>query len=257
MVLIERAASRLLARQDGERALTDLRHLGELLQAQAAAGFPVHAQLAWLRRQQADPDGEADEHQQRIDSDRARVQLRTLASAKGLQFPLVFLPLAWRADGGGRKQYLLRFHDAWDRLSVDLGSPARVEHQQRAAREAQEERARLLYVALTRAQQACWVYWVELAGTRAHAEVALGALLERATASALGTSLAERLRPLPRTPPQIAIDDSAVDHAATYHPHAATARARAAQRRRRPRHVAAVVRFTALTRRAATSRVPP
>ena len=229
MTLIERAASRLLARQDGERALTDLRHLGELLQAQAAAGFPAHAQLAWLRRQQADADGSMDEHQQRIDSDRARVQLRTLASAKGLQFPLVFLPLAWRPDGGSRKRRLLRFHDAGDRLSVDLGSPARAAYEQLAAREAQEERARLLYVALTRAQQACWVYWVELVGKRTHAEVALGALLERATAGALGTSLAERLRPLPQTLPQIAIDDSAVDHAVTYHPTAATARARAAQ----------------------------
>ncbi|MHB1283358.1 MAG: UvrD-helicase domain-containing protein, partial [Metallibacterium scheffleri] len=222
MALIERAASRLLARQDGERALTDLRHLGELLQAQAAAGFPAHAQLAWLHRQQADPDGDADEHQQRIDSDRARVQLRTLASAKGLQWPLVFLPLAWRPEAASRRPHLLRFHDADDRLGVDMGTAARPAHRQIAAREAQEERARLLYVALTRAQQACWVYWIAVPGT--HAQSPLAALLARAVAAAPGAALDERLTVLPRRVPQIAIDASAVEYAADYRPAVAVAR---------------------------------
>ncbi|MHB1896398.1 MAG: UvrD-helicase domain-containing protein [Metallibacterium sp.] len=252
MSLIEHAASRLLTRQDGERALTDLRHLGELLQAQAAAGFPAHAQLAWLRRQQADADGSMDEHQQRIDSDRARVQLRTLASAKGLQWPLVFLPLAWRAEGVSRKPHLLRFHDAGDHLSVDLGSPARATHQQLARREAQEERARLLYVALTRAQQACWVYWIGMAGKNTHAQTPLAALLERASADAPGAALDDRLHALPCRVPQIAVDDAALDHDASYRPAAAAAgeRARAAQTPPSAAQPWQQWSFTALTRHA-------
>jgi len=248
MALIERAASRLLARQDGERALTDLRHLGELLQAQAAAGFPAHAQLAWLHRQQADPDGDADEHQQRIDSDRARVQLRTLASAKGLQWPLVFLPLAWRPEAASRRPHLLRFHDADDRLGVDMGTAARPAHRQIAAREAQEERARLLYVALTRAQQACWVYWIAVPGT--HAQSPLAALLARAVAAAPGAALDERLTVLPRRVPQIAIDASAVEYAADYRPAVAVARERAAQTPPPPAPPWQQWSFTALTRHA-------
>ncbi len=248
MALIERAASRLLARQDGERALTDLRHLGELLQAQAAAGFPAHAQLAWLHRQQADPEGDADEHQQRIDSDRARVQLRTLASAKGLQWPLVFLPLAWRPEAAGRRPHLLRFHDADDRLGVDMGTAARPAHRQIAAREAQEERARLLYVALTRAQQACWVYWIAVPGT--HAQSPLAALLARAVAAAPGAALDERLTVLPRRVPQIAIDASAVEYAADYRPAVAVARERAAQTPPPPAPPWQQWSFTALTRHA-------
>ena len=250
MALIEHAASRLLARQDGERALTDLRHLGELLQAQAAAGFPAHAQLAWLHRQQADPDGDADEHQQRIDSDRARVQLRTLASAKGLQWPLVFLPLAWRPEAASRRPHLLRFHDADDRLGVDLGTAARPAHRQIAAREAQEERARLLYVALTRAQQACWMYWIAVPGT--HAQSPLAALLARAVAAAPGAALDERLTVLPGRVPQIAIDASAVDRAASYRPAAevADARVRVAQTPPPPAQAWQQWSFTALTRHA-------
>ena len=178
LALAERAAPRILARQDGERVLTDLRHLGELLQQQAAMGASMHGQLAWLRRQRIAPDGDVAEHLQRIDSDRARVQLRTLASAKGLQWPMVFLPMAWRPEVVGRKRQLLRFHDDNDQLSVDLGSAFRADHAERSLREAREERARLLYVALTRAEQACWVYWLEGGRTSSVAGSALGELLQ-------------------------------------------------------------------------------
>ncbi len=161
MRLAERAAARLLARQDGERILTDLRHLGELLQLQAAAGAAPAAQWQYLCSGHAGAD-DADRTQPlRVDSDRARVQLRTLASAKGLQWPLVFLPLAWRqGQAGGRDDALPRFHDASDTLSVDLGSAQRAAHRAAAAREQREERARLFYVAVTRAEQACWIYWL-------------------------------------------------------------------------------------------------
>src|SRR5690606_24197942 len=46
--LLQRAAGRLLADADGERALTDLRHLGELLQSAAADCGDAEQLLAWL-----------------------------------------------------------------------------------------------------------------------------------------------------------------------------------------------------------------
>jgi exodeoxyribonuclease V beta subunit len=137
-----------------------------------------------------------------------------------------------------------------DHLSVDLGSPARAIHQQLSAREAQQERARLLYVALTRAQQACWVYWIGMTGKNAHTQSPLVTLLERASAAAPGVALDDRLHALPRRVAQIAIDDSAVDHAACYRSAARGARVRAAQTPPPPAQPWQLWSFTALTRHA-------
>jgi len=251
LALCERAAPRLLARRDGERILTDLRHLGELLQQQAAAGASPYAQLAWLRRQRAAPAGGDDPHLQRIDSDRARVQLRTLASAKGLQWPLVFLPLAWRAQTAGRKPELLRFHDATDRLCVDLGSAQRALHAQWAAREAAEERARLFYVALTRAEQACWVYWLQGGQASGLENSACGQLLQAAGfAQGELADAAARLRAVCAAWPGVAVDDMPIAAAARYRAPPAPERPRAAQPPPPPPPPWQQWSFTALTRQA-------
>ncbi|UGB38406.1 UvrD-helicase domain-containing protein [Frateuria soli] len=155
--LIERAAPRLLAGDDGERALTDLRHLGELLQAQADA-TPGPAQLLdWLGRQR---DGEdaggdaAEERQLRIESDARRVRLMTLHASKGLEFPVVFLPLMWNHCRNDRDTDVVIHEPLCGRRVVGFGRAARAQYDV----EGQDERFRVLYVALTRAIHACHVY---------------------------------------------------------------------------------------------------
>ena len=165
-ILAERA-TRLLALSDGERVLTDLRHLGELLAAEEAARPALDGLYAWLQEmRQEGGDGDAnaaDERQLRIESDARRVQLLTIHASKGLEFPIVFLPLAWRVGdrSGAHAPRLLRFHDDEGQRCVDLGSADFVAHRGRHFREEREERLRLLYVALTRAVHALHVYWVD------------------------------------------------------------------------------------------------
>ena len=160
-------ATALLALPEGERVLTDLRHLGELLAAEESARQGLDGLYAWLlemRQEGADGDAEAaDERQLRIESDTRRVQLLTIHASKGLEFPIVFLPLVWRVGSrnGLYAPKLLRYHDASGHRCVDLGSVDFTEHCGRHFREELEERLRLLYVALTRAVHAVHVYWVD------------------------------------------------------------------------------------------------
>ena len=83
--------SRLLTEQDGERRLTDLLHLAELLQQASVQLEGEQALIRWLEEQIHDP-GEADEHVLRLESDAELVQVITIHKSKGLEYPLVFLP---------------------------------------------------------------------------------------------------------------------------------------------------------------------
>ncbi len=157
--LIAERGPALLAEDDGERVLTDLRHLGELLQAQAEAGMGEGELLAWFAAQRDGSGGDSEEdreaRQLRIESQSPRVRLMTLHASKGLEFPVVFLPLMSMHEGRAVKGPVA-LHDAsgGHRLHVDDAARGR------DAREAQDERFRVLYVALTRAVHTCHVFAV-------------------------------------------------------------------------------------------------
>ena len=165
-VLATRATA-LLALPEGERLLTDLRHLGELLAEQESMQQGLDGLLAWLREMRlegGDGDAEAaDERQLRIESDARRVQLLTIHASKGLEFPIVFVPLAWRIRTSDRKYApkLLRYHDDTDQRCIDLGSVDFIAHRGQHFHEDLQERLRLLYVAMTRAVHGLHVYWVD------------------------------------------------------------------------------------------------
>jgi exodeoxyribonuclease V beta subunit len=86
--------SRVLAEVDGERHITDLDHIAELLSAipsfaRSAGAIECYEKLVQL----VDESGDTNEDsERRIEGDDVAVKVMTIHSSKGLQFPIVFLP---------------------------------------------------------------------------------------------------------------------------------------------------------------------
>ncbi|KAA0070261.1 exodeoxyribonuclease V subunit beta [Rhodanobacter sp. T12-5] len=150
--------ARLLAHPHGERALTNLLHLAELLQQAAATLDGEHALLRHLSNQIAQTgDGQnetADDKIVRLESEAALIKVITIHKSKGLEYPLVLLPFvcAVRETKRGDRFVL---HDDDGEPTLDL-QPSD-ETIQSADRVRLQEDLRLLYVALTRARHACWL----------------------------------------------------------------------------------------------------
>ncbi|HWB71632.1 MAG TPA: UvrD-helicase domain-containing protein, partial [Egibacteraceae bacterium] len=176
----ERLPARALARSDGERELTDLRHVGQLLHAQATAErLGVTALAAWLRRRiaESDEDTRSEERSRRLESDAEAVQVLTIHRSKGLEFPVVYCPFLWDSGWIPEDDPPI-FHDpaAGDRrtVNVGMGGPGYAAHRKRAVEEQRGEDLRLAYVALTRARHQAVLWWASSWGSH---ESPLGRLL--------------------------------------------------------------------------------
>jgi exodeoxyribonuclease V beta subunit len=133
----------LLRQPNGERRLSNVLHLGELLQhaAQSLQGIPTL--VRYLEEQIHQPNHSTDSQKMRLETDAQCVQVITYHKSKGLQFPLVFIPFAgsFRTETSGKNPFA---------IDEDDGADAQ-------ATSSVEEDMRLLYVALTRAEKALWL----------------------------------------------------------------------------------------------------
>ena len=144
---------------DGERRLTNVLHLAELLQAASAQVDGEQALIRWLTQQIEDGDAGltgGDELVLRLESDADLVKVVTVHKSKGLEYPLVFLPfLAHFREVESDKNAVLLLPGFGGPPELVL-SPTKAQVVV-AEKERQREHLRLLYVALTRARHALWV----------------------------------------------------------------------------------------------------
>ena len=158
-----RMEGRLLGTVGGERQLTDLRHLAQVLnRAAVEESLGLAALIGWLSERIDDPEGlTLAERSRRLESDAAAVSVLTVHASKGLEFPVVLVPYGW--DGGkASNPTAIRLHDPDGTRVLDVGGRGGLswdDHLKAAALEDAGEELRLLYVALTRAQCQVVVWW--------------------------------------------------------------------------------------------------
>ena len=151
---------RVLSWRDGERLMTDLAHMTQLLQDVAHRdGLSLPGLRDWLRAERDQRGDGRTERSRRLDSDAAAVQIMTVWVSKGLQYPIVYLPFAfnrWVPDPD-----IILFHDGDTRClhvgGVDSPDYHAVAKQGRA--EGAGDDSRLTYVAMTRAQAQVVAWW--------------------------------------------------------------------------------------------------
>ncbi len=208
-----RIAQKWLRTRNGERELTDFRHLSELLQEGEQEAPGMRRLLHWFIREKQE-DGDAEERRQlRLENDENLVKIVTMHAAKGMEYDVVMIPMpafqprqvkggqpaVHHAHGAGGGPY---------QACLEVGDNE--EHRERARRERAAEDLRLLYVAMTRARYRCCVglplkeekQHKLLSGSACARMLGLAGSPKRREilAEGLALRLRENLRELPRPP---------------------------------------------------------
>ncbi len=152
---------RVLGQRGGERHMTDLAHIAQLLHETAhRERLGLSALRDWLRHQ-CDTRTGVTERNRRLDSDAQAVQIMTVFVAKGLQFPIVYLPFAFNRHV--RSDDILLYHDGTDTRCLYIGGKGHSLQRQAVEElnriEAARDNIRLTYVALTRARSQVVAWW--------------------------------------------------------------------------------------------------
>ena len=152
------AETTLLA-QRNDRTLTNLHQILEILATQDEKGHPPSALQQWLGAQiQASRDNAnpQDHALLRLESDENLVKIVTMHAAKGLQYPVVYCPFVWKARNQQPPEWQIihQNHQAQLIHKTQLTDSDR----QQAQTEQRSEDLRLLYVALTRAEEQLNIY---------------------------------------------------------------------------------------------------
>jgi exodeoxyribonuclease V beta subunit len=152
---------------DPLRALANHNHILELLLgAQLDNHFQPAELLDWLKRGIQTPDATSDTELLRLERDSQSVNILTAHKSKGLQFPIVFLPFAFKPNEKRDLALPFSYHDKDGEIRClysdnQLSSDAVTCKQD----EMLSETLRLLYVAITRTEYLCTIYLPEKASS--------------------------------------------------------------------------------------------
>jgi len=148
---------------EAERRLTDLEHVIELLNGQLGGRrAPVSAVLRALDELKETMNTEAEAQKRRIDTDRDVIQITTMHSSKGLEYPIVLIPFPKGITASSVSVYEdegVRYVDAAPSIAWVDDDLDQTERKRRDKLEAEGDELRLLYVAVTRAQHQLVIWW--------------------------------------------------------------------------------------------------
>ncbi len=165
MLIQEGIKIRILGQPDGERALTNLLHLAELIhQAEIEHRLGPEGLCKWLALQRQSNENDSDEQQLRLESDAHAVRIITMHKSKGLQFEVVFCPYSWSGIKKNDQTAVFHHPEKQDQLALALGPQIPKSFQVQAQIEGLSENLRMLYVALTRARRRCYWVWGPIKG---------------------------------------------------------------------------------------------
>lgn len=152
----EKLASRILKFTDGERRLTNLLQLLELCQQAAITRPGIEELLRWLL-DEIKRSGEGDAAKLRLESDADLVKIVTMHTAKGLEYPVVYIPFPWSPPSLTIRGNAIYYHDENNQACLQFAADKKqlaVANKQRL-KELRAEEVRVFYVAVTRAAKLC------------------------------------------------------------------------------------------------------
>ncbi|MGL1956196.1 MAG: UvrD-helicase domain-containing protein [Colwellia sp.] len=148
----------VIATKNKDRNLTNILHLFELLQS-ASQRFHQPQELLYWFEQQCSLDNPDIETELRLESDANLIRIVTQHGAKGLEYPIVFIPFATRHKDplkfANKDVSYIEYHNTQGELCLSLDGSEQAKLAM--SDEAYAESIRLLYVAVTRAEQCCYL----------------------------------------------------------------------------------------------------
>ncbi|MFO7754155.1 MAG: exodeoxyribonuclease V subunit beta [Desulfobacteraceae bacterium] len=152
---------RFLRSVSGERRLTNLRHLVDLLNTREKQSRATCGELvSWFSLRTSSAENERQEYEMTLESDESAVKIVTVHASKGLEYPVVFAPYFYSGVPGAGKDVNSGavFHSDDNRLVLDMRPENSKEANDRHLHETFAEKLRLFYVAVTRAAYRCYTF---------------------------------------------------------------------------------------------------
>lgn len=151
----------MLNAENGERALSNYFQIAEIIQSINSKVIGSNAQILWFKDLvlNGNSDLSDDVTKKHLESEQSLVKIYTIHKSKGLQYPIVFSPFLFGTTNYDKDGIYYDPHDRHVSLSLNPSEPVNgtaISELEKVA--SLQEKVRLLYVDLTRAQLANFVF---------------------------------------------------------------------------------------------------